>query len=356
MSAQRTAVFGSGQWPVASKITCSSPITYLSLVPTPTELRPLGNSGFRIAPVALGCWPIAGVTTLGTSEADSVATIRACFDLGINHLDTAYAYGPNGESETLIARALGDRREEMVIATKGGIHFEGKEMVNDARPESLRRECEESLRRLNTDHVELLYLHAEDPRTPIAESAGGLRELQLAGKTRLVGASNLTVAQLEEFQSVCPLAAVQVPYNMLQRDIEPEIVPWCQSRGIAIMVYWALMKGLLAGRLPRDKRLAENDNRRKYPMYQGEEWQKNQDFVDELRDAAAVTGHTVAQLVINWTIHQPGITAALCGAKRPGQIRETAGAMGWELTHEQRQRIEQAISDRGPAAAKRVIR
>jgi aryl-alcohol dehydrogenase-like predicted oxidoreductase len=320
------------------------------------ELRPLGNSGLQIAPVALGCWPIAGVTTLGANETDSLATIRACFELGINHLDTAYAYGPNGESETLIGRALGNRRDEMVIATKGGIHFEGKDMVNDARPETLRRECEESLRRIKTDRVELLYLHADDPQTPIAESAGALRELQLEGKTQAVGASNLTVRQLEEFHAVCPLGAVQVPYNMLQRDIEQEIVPWCQSRGIAVTVYWALMKGLLAGRLPRDAALAESDNRRKYPMYQGDEWQRNHDFVDRLRTTADLSGHTVAQLVINWTIHQPGITAALCGAKRPDQIRETAGAMNWELSSKQLRRVDEAIAARGSAAAKRVIR
>jgi aryl-alcohol dehydrogenase-like predicted oxidoreductase len=325
-------------------------------MPTTRDMRPLGNTGLQISPVALGCWPIAGITTLGTTETASLATIRACFKLGINHLDTAYAYGYGGESETLICRALGNRRDEMVIATKGGIHFEGTDLVSDARPETLRRECEESLRRLGTDRVELLYLHAEDPQTPIAESAGALRELQLAGKARAIGASNLTVAQLEGFHAVCPLAAVQVPYNMLQRDIEQEIVPWCQARGIAVTVYWALMKGLLAGRLPRDSELAANDNRRKYPMYQVDEWQRNQDFVDRLRAAAALTGHTVAQLVVNWTIHQAGITAALCGAKRPNQIQETAGAMGWELTSVQRRRIDEAIAERGQAAAKRVIR
>lgn len=320
-----------------------------------TEKRPLGKSGDSIAPVALGCWPIAGVTTLGTTEADSIATIRACFDLGINHLDTAYVYGPHGESESLIRKALENRRDEMVIATKGGVHFEGDEMVNDARPETLQRECEESLRRLGTDRVELLYLHAPDEKTPIAESAGALRELQQVGKTRSVGASNMTVAQLEEFHFVCPLSAVQLPFNMLQQEIQQNIVPWCQSRGIAVTVYWALMKGLLSGRLPRDKSLDEKDNRLKYPMYQDEEWQKNQDFVDQLRKIAATSGHTVAQLVVNWTIHQPGITAALCGAKRPDQIRETAGAMGWVMTAEQMRLVDEAIAQRGPSEKNRVF-
>ena len=295
------------------------------------------------------------MTTLGTNEADSIATIQACFDLGVNHLDTAYVYGPNGESENLIRRALGGRRDEMVIATKCGIHYEGTDMVTDGRPAALRREGDESLRRLGTDRVELLYLHAPDEKVPIEESAGTLGELMAAGKTRSVGASNCTLEQFQAFHAVCPLAAVQLPYNMLQRDIERRTIPWCREHNIAVTVYWPLMKGLLAGKMQRDEALDPRDNRRKYPMYQGDEWQKNQDFLDRLREAAALTGHTVAQLVINWTIHQPGITAALCGAKRPWQIEETAGAMGWRLTAEQQTVIDAAIAARGPAAAKRLF-
>jgi aryl-alcohol dehydrogenase-like predicted oxidoreductase len=315
--------------------------------------RPLGNSGLSVSPVALGCWPIAGVTTLDANEADSIATIQACFELGINHLDTAHVYGPRGESEILIARALAGRRDEMVIATKGGIHYEGDQMVTDGRPERLRAECEESLRRMGTDRVELLYLHTADDKVPIAHSAGALRELMEAGKTRSVGASNCTLEQLQEFHSVCPLTAVQLPYNMLQRDIEQRTIPWCRASGIAVTVYWPLMKGLLAGRLPRDHAFHDRDSRSNYPMYQGDEWQKNQDFVDRLRDAAALSGHTVAQLVINWTIHQPGITAALCGAKRRWQIEELAGAIGWTLSTQQLAIINDAIATRGEAAAKR---
>jgi aryl-alcohol dehydrogenase-like predicted oxidoreductase len=317
------------------------------------ERRPLGNSGFYISAVALGCWPIAGVTTLDTNEADSIDTIQACFELGINHLDTAHVYGPNGESEELVGRAVAGHRDEMVIATKGGIHYEGTSMVTDGRPERLRAECEESLRRLDTDRVELLYLHTPDEQVPIEESAGALRELMEAGKTRSVGASNCTLEQLQAFQAVCPLAAVQLPYNMLQRDIEQRTIPWCRAQGIAVMVYWPLMKGLLAGRLPRNHQFHERDSRRNYPMYQGNEWQKNQDFVARLREAAALTRHTVAQLVINWTINQPGITSALCGAKRRWQIEELAGAMDWTASAEQLAIINEALSERGPAAAKR---
>lgn len=319
------------------------------------ERRPLGNSGFEVSPVALGCWPIAGVTTLDTNDADSIATIQRCFDVGINHLDTAYVYGPNGESEHLIRRALGGRRDEMVIATKCGIHYEGDEMVTDNRPERLRLECDESLRRLGTDRVELLYLHAPDEKVPLEDSAAALGQLMDAGKTRSVGVSNFTVEQLETFHAACPITAVQMPYNMLQRDIEQRTIPWCQERNVAVMVYWPLMKGLLTGKLRRGDVLDPRDSRRKNPMYQGDELARNLDFIDVLRKAAALSGHAVAQLVVNWTIHQTGITAALCGAKRPAQIEETAGAMGWTLSGEQLAMIEAAIAARGRAAAKRTF-
>ncbi len=319
-------------------------------------LRPLGSTDLRVSPVALGTWPMAGVTSLDVNDADSVATIRACFDLGINFIDTAYCYGPNGESENLLREAMAGRRDELVIATKCGIHYDaaGKQ-TQDARPETIRRECDESLRRLGTDRVELYYLHSPDPQVPVAESAGAIRNLIAAGKVRYAGASNCQLEQIETFHAVCPLTAVQLPYNMLQRDIEQQTVPWCRERNISVIVYWALMKGLLAGRLTRQDQLDAADNRRSYPMFQGDEWEKNQAFLEQLREIADGCGKTVAQLVVNWTIHQGGITAALCGARRVWQIEETAGAMGWELSGDANEAIATAIAQRGKAAAKRLF-
>jgi aryl-alcohol dehydrogenase-like predicted oxidoreductase len=327
-----------------------------NLTTGPVERRPLGRTSVEVSSVALGCWPIAGVSTLDVNDADSVATIRAALDLGVNFLDTAYCYGRGGESETLIRQALGGIRDRAVIATKGGIHYNAAgQQEQDGRPETIARECDESLRRLGVDRVELYYLHAPDPKVPLAESAGAVRRLVEAGKALAAGASNCSLEQLRQFEAECPIAAVQLPYNMLQRDIEAETVPWCVERGIAVTAYWPLMKGLLAGRLEADQPLDERDSRRKYPMYAGEEWRKNQAFVAELRRIAAEAGRTVAQMVINWTIHQPGITSALCGAKRPWQIEETAAAMGWRLTAEQHSAVDAAIAARGKAEAKRLF-
>ena len=293
---------------------------------------------------------------MDVNEQASLDTLYAAWDAGINFFDTAYAYGMAGESELLIARALSEHRSQVVLATKGGIAWDSnRNRILDGRPATLRRQCDESLRRLKTDHVDLLYLHAPDPQTPISESAAELRRIQESGKASAIGVSNFSLPELIEFQNVCPLAAIQPPYNMLQRDIELDILPWCREHNVAVCVYWPLMKGLLAGKLPRDHRFEKGDGRAKYPMFQGDEWQRNQDFIDELRSIAAAAERTVAQIVVNWTIHQPDITAALCGAKRPEQIRETAEATGWKLSADLLLRIDQALAKRGATVTRQAV-
>ena len=318
-------------------------------------LREIADTGIRVTPIALGCWPIAGVTSLNVTEANSLATLQAAVDSGINFLDSAYCYGLHGESDLLIARALGHRRDELVIATKGGIHWENGIQVKDGRSETLLRQCDESLTRLNTDRIDLFYLHAPDPKTPLAESAAAMKQLLDAGKIRSVGLSNASREQLAEFHAVCPLAAYQPHYNMLQREIEASQLPWCVEHGVSVMIYWPLMKGLLAGKLPRDFHFDPKDGRRKYPMFQGDEWQKNQDFLDALRPIALEAETTVAQVVLNWTIQRAGITVALCGAKRPEQIQDNAAAMTWSLAPDEIARIDQAIAARGPVVSRAAV-
>ncbi|HEY1065859.1 MAG TPA: aldo/keto reductase [Pirellulales bacterium] len=322
----------------------------------PFDLRPLGATGMQVSVVALGCWPIAGMTSLDVNEADSRATVHAALDAGVNFFDTAYCYGLDGESERLIGPILQPVRERVVIATKGGIHWgPDRKQVKDARPATLRRECEVSLARLGVDAVDLLYLHAPDPATPIAESAGELKRLLDEGKTRSVGASNCSLAQLEEFARECPLAACQPHYNLLQREIEAELLPWCAQRSVSVMIYWPLLKGLLAGKLPRDFVFKPGDGRAKYPMFQGAEWVRNQDFLDKLRPIAEREGMTLAELSVNWTLCRSGVTSALCGAKRPDQILDTAGAMGRRLSPAALAAIETAYQERGPAVSQAAV-
>jgi aryl-alcohol dehydrogenase-like predicted oxidoreductase len=319
-----------------------------------SSLRPIAD--FLVSPVAFGAWPIAGMTSGGVPEEEALATIESCFEVGVNFFDTAYAYGAAGESERLIARAIGARRDQAVIATKGGLHWgaDGKQ-VRDGRPARLRQELEESLARLATDRVELLYLHAPDPTIAIEESAGELRRLMEEGKARAIGVSNVTLDELKRFHAVCPVAALQPPYNMLERQIEADLLPWCRERGVAVCVYWPLMKGLLTGKFSRDHRFPPGDGRLKYPAFQPGEWEKNHDLLEDLRSLAEELGCTVTQLVVAWTIAQPGIAAALCGAKRPDQIADSAGAMQVVLTPEHHARLTAALARRGPVRTRSAV-
>ena len=217
------------------------------------------------------------------------------------------------------------------------------------------RECEESLRRLGTDRIDLYYLHAPDPKVPVGESAGAMKALLETGKVRSIGVSNFSLAQLIEFHSICPISAYQPHYNMLQREIETSQLPWCLENQVSAVIYWPLMKGLLAGKLDRHHRFDPKDGRQKYPMFSGSEWEKNQDFLDRLRPIAAECDATVAQLVLNWTIQRRGITVALCGAKRPEQIRDNAAALHWKLTPAQIDMIDQAIRDRGSIVSRAAV-
>jgi aryl-alcohol dehydrogenase-like predicted oxidoreductase len=304
----------------------------------------------------MGCWPIAGITSIDVTEADSLATLAAAVDAGVNFFDTAYCYGYDGESERMVGRVLRPLRDRVVIATKGGIAWnEEKKQVRDGRPTTLQRQCDESLARLGVDVIDLHYLHGPDPSVPVAESAGAFRTLLDAGKIRSVGVSNFSLEQLQEFHAECPISAFQPHYNMLQREIETDQLPWCVQNNVSAIIYWPLMKGLLAGKLPRDHQFDPRDGRRKYPMFHGEEWERNQDFLDQLRTIAHDVGASVAQLVLAWTIQRPGITAALCGAKRPGQIRENAPALHLKLAPETIARIDAAIAARGPIVSRAAV-
>ncbi len=320
------------------------------------QKRQLGTTPIEITPVAMGCWPIAGMTSIDVNDHDSRKTLQTAFESGINFFDTAYCYGARGESERLISQTLGQSRDEIVIATKCGIHWDADtNRVQDASPARVRLEIDESLQRLETDHVELLYLHAPDPNVPIEQSAAALLEIQQSGKARSIGVSNANLEQLIAFHAICPIAAIQPPFNMLQQDEALSLVPWCLQNQISVIVYWPLMKGLLAGKIPRDHQFAPEDGRAKYPMFQGEQWQKNQDFMDVLRGIANSIDRTVAQVVINWTIHQTGITCALAGSKRDYQIAENAGAMGWRPDSDMMEQIDQAIIDRGEVITRAAV-
>ena len=335
-----------------------------------TTPRPLGSSPVSVGPLGLGCWPLAGMTRAGVTHEAAVATVRAALDAGVTHLDTAYCYGERGESEQAIAAALGltsgtaanngRQRDAVILAGKCGIHWTPdaslsppRRQVVDGRPERIRLEVDESLQRLGTDRFDLLYLHAPDPAVPIEESAGELQRLMAAGKARAIGLSNASVANLERFAAACPLSACQMQFNMLQREIEADVLPWCMRRGVAVVAYWPLMKGLLAGKMWRGQEFPADDSRRKYPIFAGAEFARNLDFVDTLRPVATRLGCTLTALVLAWTAEQPGITSVLFGATSPEQVAENAAALACELDDAARESIRVAIAARGPVAGRK---
>ena len=297
-----------------------------------TQRRQLGQSGLKVSPIALGCWPLAGITSGGVDRESAIETIRAALDCGINHLDTAYAYGRDGESEKRIAAAIEGRRDEVILATKVGVYWKSEtEIVRDGKPETLLRHTDESLKRLGLDRIDLLYFHAPDDSVPIAESAGAFKKMLDAGKAQAIGVSNLSVDQIKEFRTECPVAAEQSQYNMFQREIETDLLPWCREEQIAMVAYEPLAMGLLTGKFGADYRPPTDDWRGNSPLFAEDMFQKNLTVVDRLRSIAERLDATVTQLVIRWTVEQPGMTVALCGAKRPEQIRDTAGALDLEM-------------------------
>ena len=309
-------------------------------------MRQIGTTNIYVSPIGLGCWPIAGMTTLGATEEDSRKTILTALESGINFLDTAHGYGADGLSEKLIGQVIRDRRENLVIASKGGMHWDDSgQRQFDSKPQRIRLECETSLRRMQIETIDLYYLHAHDPSTPIADTANEFLKLKQSGKIRAVGVSNLTTEQIAEFLEVCPIDANQPPYNLLQRDIEQHELPWCLRKGIATITYWPLMKGLLAGKIRRGHQFDPADSRLKYGIFQGDHFERAQCLLDQLDLLAAELNKTVLQVVVNWTYHQSGILSVLCGAKRDWQIREAAGSLGWQLNPAQMQIIAGVLAE-----------
>ena len=334
-----------------------------------------------VSPLGLGTWPMAGLTTVGAEDAQSVLTIRRAIELGINFLDTAYSYGIDGRSDRVLAEAISRKSRNPsasasmgamssgaissgamssdptpsdptdgrcrsrsmaspVIASKVGASLDSHgKWQNDARPERMIAQASEILERLELDCVDLMYLHAPDPKVPIEESADALREIQNRGWARWLGVSNVSATQAETIFSRCPFVAIQTHFNMLQPDSVEELRSFCRANTVSIVTYWALMKGILAGAMTREHRFDPADRRLNYPIYRGEKWELAQQFLDELRRIAAEQKVSVAQLVLAWNIAQPGIDVTLVGAKRPSQIEETAFAMNFLLPPSTEQEI-----------------
>lgn len=296
--------------------------------------------------VILGLWPIAGVTTIGVTAEDAISTIETAIECGIRTFDTAYGYGFDGESDRYLGSVLRQRDDAdrfHVIGKVGQRYLDGKRVI-DGRPETLRRDAEESLARLNIPQFGTLMLHSIDENTPVTASAEALRNLRDAGLAARIGLCNASPEQRREFASVVDCEAIQCPLNLLQTDTLADVIADAMDSGSDVLVYWTLMKGLLAGKINRDHVFDPGDSRPGYPVFQGDARKRAHDVVDGLFEIANERGTTVAGVSVSWALSQVGVTAALVGARRPDQIRDIASAQ--PLPDSVLMRINQLIGPR----------
>ncbi len=308
------------------------------------ERRKLGYSDLELTTIGLGTWAMGGTWEWGwgaQDDTESINTIHRALDLGINWLDTAAAYGL-GHAEEVVGRALKDRRDKVILATKCGQTWgaDGKTFRN-SKPESLRREIEDSLRRLQTDYVDLYQIHWPDLDTPVEESWATMAEFVKEGKARYIGVSNYNVEQLRAIQAIHPVASLQPPYHLLDRHIEDEILPFCQANNIGVIVYSPMASGLLSGSFDKN-RLAPDDWRHKDAKFQEPALSRNLAFVDALRPIAERRGGTVGHLAVAWTLRHPAVTAAIVGARTVAQAEQLLGGGEMQLTDADMAEIEQA--------------
>jgi aryl-alcohol dehydrogenase-like predicted oxidoreductase len=296
--------------------------------------------------VAIGTWAIGGWMWGGTDENESVSTIRAALEHGINVIDTAPVYG-FGRSEEIVGKAIaeGNLRSRVALATKVGLDWRDGEVFRNASRERIMREIEDSLRRLRTDTIDIYQVHWPDPTVPIEETAEAMYSLFKQGKIGAIGVSNFSVEQMETFRQVAPLHVAQSPYNLFERGIEAEILPYCRKHNIATLGYGALCRGLLSGRMRADTTFDGDDLRRSDPKFQQPRFAQYLAAVERLDQLASNRyGKRVIHLAVRWMLDQ-GITVALWGARRPDQLRPVDEISGWSLDAEAKAEIDRILHE-----------
>jgi aryl-alcohol dehydrogenase-like predicted oxidoreductase len=292
----------------------------------------IGTSGLKTSRIGLGTWAIGGWMWGGSSEAQSIATIRSAVERGVTLIDTAPVYG-FGHSEEIVGKALaeGGLRDKVQIATKVGLAWKDGAVYRDSRAVRIRKEIEDSLRRLRTDVIDIYQVHWPDLETPIAETARTLEALRREGKIRAIGVSNYSPAQMDAFRAVAKLDAVQPPYNLFEREIEADVLPYAKETGLTVLSYGALCRGLLSGRMTAETTFDGDDLRKVDPKFRGKRFRQYLAAVDDLKALARERfGKSVLALAVRWVLDQ-GPTIALWGARNPHQMDGIDEIDGWHI-------------------------
>jgi aryl-alcohol dehydrogenase-like predicted oxidoreductase len=312
-----------------------------------TKMEPVHIPGtsLRLSPVAIGTWAIGGWMWGGTDEAESIGTIRTAFEHGINIVDTAPVYG-FGRSEEIVGKAIaeGRLRANVLIATKAGLQWEGGRVSRNASRARILREVEASLRRLQTDHIDIYQVHWPDPLIEIEETADVMNMLFAQGKIRAIGVSNFSVDQMERFRRVAPLHVLQPPYNLFERGVETDLLPYCRKNKIATLGYGALCRGLLSGRMRSDTAFDGDDLRRSDPKFLEPRFAQYLAAVGKLDRLAQRFGKRVIHLAVRWMLDQ-GITTALWGARHPDQLQPVDEVTGWSLDASTKAEIDRILRE-----------
>jgi aryl-alcohol dehydrogenase-like predicted oxidoreductase len=311
--------------------------------PAEAEFVEIPATGLKVSRVALGTWAMGGWMWGGTDQHESIATIHAALSQGINLIDTAPVYG-FGVSEEIVGAALGGVRTQVVIATKAGLEWRDGKIYRNATRARIMQEIDASLRRLRTDYIDIYQVHWPDPLVPMEETAEAMRTLYEQGKIRAVGVSNFSVAQMESFRQVAPLHVLQSPYNLFERAIEADILPYCHANHIVTLGYGALCRGLLSGRMREDTKFEGDDLRRIDPKFQSPRFAQYIGAARQLDELAQRRfRRRVIHLAVRWMLDK-GIGVALWGGRHPDQVEAALGIAGWSLNGADRELIERIVN------------
>ena len=316
------------------------------------ETRELGRAGLRVSALGLGCMGMSEFYGERNDE-ESIATIRRALDLGVSFIDTADMYGV-GDNEELVGRAIRARRAEVVLATKfGNVRgADGSFLGVSGRPEYVRAACDASLKRLGVDVIDLYYQHRVDPQTPIEETVGAMSDLVRAGKVRYLGLSEASAETIRRAQVIHPIAALQSEYSLWTRDVETEILPTCRELGLGFVAYSPLGRGFLTGQFRQAADLPENDRRRQFPRFQGENFAHNLRLVERVEEIAAEKGCKPSQLALAWLLAQGRDIVPIPGTKRRTYLEENVGALAVQLSADDLRRINEVAQPDAAAGAR----